>query len=258
MWVDSCSVALGSVRAGIAANIASTAEALRDALSSLVVDDPSAPRNFSVLFSNDRSRAHLLFWGGCVVARSFDPLRIVTSLLDHLGAHLPPPPGLVWIASLAYVHDGRAVLVPSPLKDDLRIIDRQLRQAGYVAVDSPRALVDLTTGELVVADLIGADPDGVARAVAGVVRRRPEPPVVPGRYPIERWVFVDYTGRWGPVSWASATRAAVLQVLGGIERPDEELLATVSRLLTRVPATSMFPGYPASAFDAVVGRSPPA
>lgn len=257
MWVDSCSVDLGGVRAGVAANTAPTADALRQALSPVLIDDPQAPRNFSVLFSANRQRAHLLFWGGCVAARSFDPERIVRSLFDHLGAHLAPPPGLVWVASLPYVRHGRAVLLPAPLKDDLRIVDRQLRAAGYVAVDSPRALVDPRTGELVVADLVRPEPEGVARAVADVTRRRPEPTVAYGRYPIERWVFVDYTGGWGPVSRATATRAAALQILGGIEHPDETLLAELASLFTTVRATSMFPGHTTAALDAVLDRPPP-
>ena len=240
----------------MAANTADVAEHLRRALAPLVIDDPNAPRNFSVLFRTDPKRAHLLYWGGCVAARSFDPDRILRSLCDHLGAHLPPPPGLVWVASLAYVRDGRAVLVPDPLKDDLRIIDRQLRAEGYVAVDSPRSLVDPATGELVVADLVQADPEAISAAAAGAARRRSEPTVAYGRYPVDRWVFIDYTGRWGPLTRAQATRAAGLQILGGIEHPDPPLLDALGRIFTSTRGSSMFPGYPESPFDAVVGRGP--
>ncbi|MGH9281570.1 MAG: hypothetical protein ACRD0S_01400 [Acidimicrobiales bacterium] len=254
--MDSCSVELEGVRAGVVANTAPTAEALRRALAGLAVGDPDAPRNFSVLFSRDRRKAHLLYWGGCVAARSFDPDRILRSLCDHLGAHLPPPPGLVWIASLAYVRDGRAVLVPQPLKDDLRIVDRQLRSAGYVALDSPRSLLDPTTGELVAINLVQPDPEALRAAAEGVVRRRVEPAVPYGRYPVDRWVFIDYTGRWGPLSRADATRAAALQILGGIEHPDEALLAALAELFGATGASAMFPGYSDAPFDAVVGRGP--
>lgn len=257
MWVESCSVDLAGVRAGVAANVPGVAVALRQALSRLVVDDPEAPRNFSVRFSADVKKAHLLFWGGCVAARSFDPNRLLRALFDHLGAHLPPPSGLVWVASLAYVRKGRAVLVPAPLKDDLRIVDRQLRGAGYVAVDSPRSLIDPSTGELVVADMVDPDPDAVARAVEGVAQRRAEPTVPIGRYPLARWVFIDYAGGWGPVSRARATRGAGLQVLAGIEHPDRDLLEAFASLFTTARASSMFPGHPSAAFDAVAGRQPP-
>lgn len=256
MWVDSCAVDLGPVRAGIRTNTGPSAAALHQALRRHAVDDPLAPKNFSVRFSPTATDAHLLFWGGCVAARSFDPDRIVRSLVDHLSAHRPPPEGLVWVASLPYVRDGRAVLMPARFNDDLRIVDRQLRQAGYVAVDSPRSLVDLGTGELVVADLVEPESEALARVVEGIVRRRAEPTVALGRYPIERWVFVDYTGRWGPITRASATRAAVLEILGGIDHPDAGLLARVARVFTGVRATSMFPGHPTAMVDAVLDRPP--
>lgn len=255
--MDSCSVVLGDFRAGIRANRDETATGLRQALATHVVEDPAAPRNFSVLFSRVRDQAHLLFWGGCVAARSFDPDRIIRALLDHLGAHRPPPPGLVWVSSLPFVRDGGAILMPARFNDDLRIVDRQLRQHGYVALDSPRALVDLRSGDLVVSDLMESDPAGLALAVDGVVRRRAEPTVPFGRYPIERWVFVDYTGGWGPIGRASATRAVVLEIVDGIEHPDGELLAAVAELFTAVKPTSMFPGYPTAMLDAVLDRTPP-
>ena len=258
MWVDSCTVDLGSLRAGIRVNTEAGAKAVRRALAAHVVDDPLAPKNFSLRFSPTTSDAHLLFWGGCVAARSFDPHRILRSLVDHLSAHRPPPEELVWISSLPYVRDGRAVLMPSPFKDDLRIVDRQLRTAGYVAVDAPRALVDLVSGELVVTDLVDVDGDALARAADGVVQRRAEPTLAHGRYPIERWVFVDYGGRWGPISRATATRAAVLEILDGIHHPDAELLATVAELFTSIRAASMFPGHSSAMVDAVLDRPPPA
>lgn len=78
-----------------------------------------------------------------------------------------------------------------------------------------------------------------------------------GRYAMERWVFIDYTGRWGPVSRAVASRAAILQILDGIESPDLELLTTVAELFTTVRATSMYPGYTMALVDALLDRPPP-
>ncbi|MGI8686881.1 MAG: hypothetical protein ACR2MO_17630 [Acidimicrobiales bacterium] len=245
------------MRAGIRTNTEASARAVARALRDHAVDDPAAPRNFSVRFSSRRDDAHLLFWGGCVAARSFDPDRILRSLTDHLGAHLPPPPGLVWVTSLPYVRDGRAVLLPSRFKDDLRIVDRQLRAAGYVAVDAPRALLDFGSAELVVPDSLHADPGALGAATAGIHRRRPEPTVGFGRYPIERWVFVDNTGQWGPVSRAAATRAAILDIVDGIDAPGPDLVATVANFFTTVRATSMYPGYTMAMVDAVLDRSPP-
>lgn len=253
MWVDSCSVDLGTVRAGIRTNTTASAAALERAFAPYVVDDDEAPRNFSVRFSTDPKNAHLLFWGGCIAARSFDPARILRALIDHLGAHRRPPEGLVWVSSLAFVAGGRAVLMPSPFDDDLRIADRQLRQAGWVAVDSPRALVDLRSGELVVAPLLDVDARAVAAATAGVARRRVEPTVPYGRYPIERWVFIDYLNKkWGPISRATATRAAILEILDGIDSPDQELLTIVADMFAKVGAKSMYPSHPRATVDAVL------
>lgn len=162
---------LGTVRAGIRTNTAPSAVALARGLQAHAVDDPAAPRNFSARFSPDQRDAHLLFWGGCVAARSFDPDRIVRALVDHLTAHLMPPKGLVWINALGFVREGRAVLMPSSFKDDLRIVDRQIRAGGYVAVDSPRVLVDLASAELVVPDLLETDAGALAKVGARVGRR---------------------------------------------------------------------------------------
>lgn len=256
MWVDSCVVDLGPVRAGIRTNTEASASALLNALRHHVVDDDLAPWNFSVRFSFNTTDSHLLFWGGCVVARSFDPDRIIRSLVDHLSAHRPPPDGLVWVSSLPYVHDSKAVLMPSTFHDDLRNVDRQLRRHGFVAVDIPRALVDLATGELVVTDLVEADPDHLARAVDGVARRRAEPTVAHGRYPLERWVFVDDTSGVA-ISRATATRAAVLKILDGIDHPDAALLTRIADLFTSVRATSMFPSRTTTMVDAVLERPRP-
>lgn len=256
MWVDSCTVDLGRVRAGIRANTRAAAEATAEALASRVVDDPAARRNFSLMLSQSPSRAHLLYWGGCVAARAFDPQRLLRALVDHLAAHLPPPEGLVWISSRAYVVDGHAVLLPSPLDDDLRVSDRELRLEGLVAVDSPRALVDLRTGELVVEDLLGADWSAFDDVVADATKRRAEPTVPFGRYPIERWVFIDYSGKWAPITKATATRAAILEILDGVERPTVALFEQIGAIFDRVVATSMFPDRPKAAKLAAIGWLP--
>lgn len=248
---------LGSVRSGIRTNSHASAAALARALRAHVVDDPAAPRNFSVQYSAEADTAHLLYWGGCVAARSFDPDRIGRALVDHLAAHRTPEPGLVWVSSIPFVHDGRAVLMPSRFNDDLRIVDRQLRAAGYVGVDAPRALVDLASAEVVVPDLPEVDAAALAEAGAGAPRRRVEPTVPPGRYPIDRWVFLSYQGAWGPISRATAVRAAVLEIVDGIERPDRALLATLGELFGRVRASSMFPGHTMAMVDAVADRPPP-
>ncbi|HET7486624.1 MAG TPA: hypothetical protein VFJ85_01750 [Acidimicrobiales bacterium] len=255
--MDSCTVDLGHVRAGIRANTEGAAAALRRALAPIEVDDPLAPKNFSLAFSRNPTDAHLLFWGGCVAARSFDPDRVVRSLVDHLSAHRPPPEGLVWVTSIPFVGPaGTAVLMPDRYNDDLRIVDRRLRQEGWVPVDAPRALVDLATGELVVADLVEYDREALAAVSEGALRRRAEATVPRGRYPIERWVFVDYTGGWGPIGRGLATRAAVLEIVEGIDHPDVEVVETVSALFTKVAARSMYPGHRSAMVDAVLDRTP--
>ena len=257
MWVDSCTLDLGAARAAVRTTSKNLSDAIRSAFAHLAVDDPNAPNNFSVAFSRTTTDAHLLFWGGCVAARSFDPHRILRSLVDHLTAHRPPPPGTVWVNALGFVKDGRAVLMPGVFNDDLRVVDRQLRAEGWVAVDGPRALVDLATAELVVTDLIEPDSDALAKAVEGVPQRRAEPTVPHGRYPIDRWVFVDYTGRWGPIGRANATRAAILEIQFGIEHPDPALVGTIASLFATVRAESMFPGYPNATLDSLLDRHPP-
>src|SRR5581483_9965059 len=121
-------------------------------------------------------------------------------------------------------------------------------------VDSPRALVDLARAELVVDEPLDTDDRALPLVVSGAARRRIEPTVEPGRYPIERWVFLSQLAQWGDLSRATATRVGVLDVVDGITRLDEGVIRTMAALFTKVRATSMFPTYPGAVVDALVGR----
>jgi hypothetical protein len=254
VWVDPFTLDFDGLRIGVRSNRAETRDALRVAFGRYVVGDPEAKPNFSVRVTADPKRAHLLHWGGCVVTRSFDADRVVRSLLQHIEVHLDPPDGTIAVRSLPYVGPHGAILLPAPLDDDLRMRDRRLRDAGYVALDSPRSFVDPVTAELVVTDRLELDRAALAEATDGLPRRRHEPTIEVGRYPIERWMFVDYTGLHGPLSRAGAGRAVAMQLLTDNKNVTAEKLELFAGIFTRARGFAMELGYRGSIVRSVTSQ----
>lgn len=167
-------------------------DALQAALQAHVVEDPDAPPNFSVKFASTSSEFHILYRGECPEVRTLDPSRLFTALRLHLDGVAPLQQGLVRFQARAVVRDGRATLLPSAARESLMAIDRRLRRAGLLAVDAPSVTIDLESTELVIEPSLQLESAPLAELAARLPEpRRTERHVGPGRYPIDRWVFLD-------------------------------------------------------------------
>ncbi len=177
-----------------------------------------------------------------MVATSPDATRVVTALARYVSGHAAPPPGLVPVQAVAVVKNGRATLVPTLLDEHLQALSRQLDRRGQRVLDVQTLHLDLERHEVVVGML--ADIDGNALAAAASLApspRRADPPVPDGRYPIERWMLMEFWDRPGPYSRGTATRRAALVVRGGPRTAGPRALDRLAELFTTVPAEGIDP-----------------
>lgn len=188
----------------------SITEPLRRLLGDHVVDtDPaSVGAHFSAYVPGDLAEVNRLYHGFCPMTRSVDPARVLRSLVGHAAMALPPLEGTVAVYARAAIIDGeRAVMLPHVLDPAIQGYDARLRARGVVLTDAPTLDLDLERGEVNVRDHLGLGP-AIDDLVASLPSRRREPPPAEGRYPIDRWWFVNYLGEPGPATKAQAVRRA--------------------------------------------------
>jgi hypothetical protein len=252
VWADHFTVDVGRVRVGVRADRAELGELLRAALGPLVVDDADSTPNYAVRFGESSRDFHVLYWGGCMQARSVDPRRVLRALLLHLGAHAHVPDGLLRAHVAVGVRDGRAVLAPPIHPNELAATVRRLQDRGVTMLDAPFADLDLARREVVVADRFAYDERALDELVAALPPPRRDDPGLPaGRYPIDRWLFFDREGRGvQPISRAAATVAAASAVRRGNL---DDLLGRLAALTDRVPSFAVRPTTVAETVEAVAG-----
>ena len=172
-----------------------------------VVDDPDARPNFSLRIADSSRDLHLLYRGNCLEVRTPDPRRAVSALLTHLDAHRSGPPGTIRVHGSVIVRDGRAMLIPRLLGEELPRSARQLREAGVRVLDTSATDLDLRSGEVVVREPLDVDRAALDALAATAPRRADDMWVEPGRYPLVRWMFVDFwhEGTNGSHSFSRAT-----------------------------------------------------
>lgn len=186
--------------------------------------------------------------------RSSDPNRVINALLQSLDTHAGPAPGLARVHGTAVIRDGRAMLVPNRLREQFQNLDRRLRARGVLVVDAPLANLDLKTAEVVIQQQMTVDRAPLDEALAGVPCRRRVPAVKPGRYPLVRWLFVDFwregVGGEPSFSRATAVRRASLTTVDEI-RPGKPPLEELGRLFESVEAVGVDPQSPGELLDLV-------
>ena len=184
----------------------------------------------------------MLYRGGCPAVVSPDPERVITGLLRHVDAHAPTPPGLLAVQAVALVREGRVLLVPTLIEDDLRDHNRQLGLDGIQLLDSHTIYLDPERGELVVQTSLDVDRSALEAAIADApAARRLDPPVPDGRYPIEHWLMMDLWHEPAAFSRVTATRRAALVLRGGLGKAGEGTLGRLAALFSSVPATGIDP-----------------
>ena len=264
VWAATSTFRIGPVHVGVRSSSEEVDLLLRELLADHVADVAGAPANYSVIAAppsadrGARRRVHQLFRSSHAVARHRGGAAVVRALLNHLSAHAAPvDEGLLAMRAVALVsRDGRAVLAPAALMDDLAHVEPRLRRQGLRMVDAQVALVDPTSAELVVPrPSLTLDPAGLDRLAEWEMGEPPEESVAPGRYPLLAWAL--FAGEpFGPMSparartWAypATVRTEGIGVRGTLDRLDQLLNVTKAHsVASALPALATHLGRLASA-----------
>jgi hypothetical protein len=167
-------------------------------LSAHVVDEAEIAPNYSFQLGM-RSTAgpgaalSLVFRQCRSVVRTRSAARAFTCLLRYLYERTDPyAGGVVPVDTLALFRGGTVVLAPISLRLQVRKLQRQLEDEGFVVIDAPCAKLDAATGELVVLEPpLEVDHD----AVDAMIRLAGQDPAAArvgppeGSYPVTGWLF---------------------------------------------------------------------
>lgn len=229
---------MGDYHFGIRASTPELLQALRELFAAHLVEDDSAPSNYSLQLpaGNDFG---FLYRSSLADVRTRSSRRLVEALLSHLGFFADEAAGgLVAVDAMPLVSVAGASLVPWELRPSLANIERSLNRAGYAVADERYALLDPARRELVVGrPLSGLDSNALARAGAlGPTTRRPEDTVAPGRYPLRGWVFA---GAEDAVAPADAVALAARLSRNSMAIGAQQALDGLVTVLQATPATGM-------------------
>lgn len=108
--------------------------------------DPDAPANYSVRVSDDPKVLHLLYWGGCLVARCRTQDDLIAAIDAHLGGHGPASAGAGRLSGLVLRRGGDAIVLAQVDQSYGAKLEGRLRQDG-VAVDV-RPWIDVDVADL--------------------------------------------------------------------------------------------------------------
>lgn len=104
-------VEVDGLRIGIRAQDERQQRWLRELLQDFVVDDPGVVPNYSVRVSDDPGALHLLYWGGCLVARCRTEPELIDAIAAQLGGHGVPETGTVRLDGVALRNQSDAVVL---------------------------------------------------------------------------------------------------------------------------------------------------
>jgi peroxiredoxin len=218
-WDGTRAYALGEYHVGIRYDDDTTAEVLDRLFAGARVKDRRVPDNYSVALGGTKttkgagaSRSlKLLVHGSRQLVRSRSGGRVLQALLQYLSADLDADDSkLVRVHATAMVRDGDAVLVPAGLVDHVKQLQPRLAKIGASIVDTPRTLLDVPAGELVVPEpTVPHDASVIAELDAGVKLGNELPWVRPGRYPLRAWLLVRSPDQIGPMTPGVAVTSAV-------------------------------------------------
>lgn len=128
-----------------------------------MVEDPEVPPNYSVRVSDDPKVLHLLYWGGCLVARCRTEDQLIAAIDAHLAGHGPVPDGAVRFSGLALRRGSAAVLLTHVDQQFGAKLGGRLRGDGVSVDVRPWIDVLAETLELLPPGSVGLSAPGVAR-----------------------------------------------------------------------------------------------
>jgi len=218
-WRGTRAYAFGELHVGLRYDEPETAEILDQLFSGARVNDRRVPDNYSIALGGTpptkgagASRSlKLLVHGSTQLVRSRSGGRVLNALLQFLSADLTPADeSLTRVSATAVVRDGSALLLPAGLMNFVKQLQPRLAKAGMGLVDTPRALVDIAAGELVVPEPTVAFDASVIAALDDGVKLGSELPFVrSGRYPLRMWFLTRSPEHVGELSAAVAVTAAL-------------------------------------------------
>jgi len=170
---------------------------IRRALKARVVtlDGVEAPPNFSMRIEPEERGAnrprplHQLFRSSNLIVRSRSPERVVRALMTRLAAFEADDTRLRAF-SFVVVRDGEAIVLPSVVVNQIKVLQSRLNRAGYQVADGDHVTIDPGTAEVVIDEpslpVDWAALDGLDEGV----RPGSELPAAPvGRYRLRAWGF---------------------------------------------------------------------
>lgn len=152
-------VQVGDLRIGVRAQDQESQVWLTALLAPLVVDDQDVSANYSLRRSNDPRALHLLYWGGCLVARSRTEDELVRALDAHLGGHTPPPPTAVRLDAIALRRGDDVVVLTHVDPTFVAKVLGRLRDPEVHVEVRPWVDVDAETMQMTARPTVGLCPD---------------------------------------------------------------------------------------------------
>lgn len=198
MWAASDTYNVGGRRVRVRAGSLEAATAVRRTLvPHPAVDDRHAPYDLSVRLEppalGRNEHFHLLYAGGCLAARSRDPMRILRVLRAHAEAGLAEEDERhLHIRGIALAGTRGAALLPVDLRVEILALERRLAAAGLRVIDAPHATFDLHSGELLVLERPDVPGDVVRDLTLNV--GDDDGPAPPGRHQLRGWMVDGLRG----------------------------------------------------------------
>ncbi len=240
-WAPTRAYRIGPHLMGIRANTGDIDELLRAALADHVVEDVKPPyANYSIRIERPAERTvsqqlHLLYEGGCLIARSRHALDVIGALLHHLGARAPQPvPGpRVWCTPLRR-RDGSAVLASVVIRRQAARHSSRLRSRGLELLHAPAVRFDPGTSEAVVptpALTVANDALHTLSVLSGDRGASVSHLFAEQRLPLRSWVFMSAAGAFEKLNRSDALPLAV-RALVDEEEPTPATLRVLAQVLT--------------------------
>jgi len=217
-------------------NTPEVTDLLRRALRAHVVDEPDIAPNYSFQLGTPSPRGpgaplNFVFRQCLSVLRTRSATRAFACLVRYLYERADDyADGLVPIDVMPLYRDGAVILVPMGLHLQLKKMQRQLEDEGFLVVDMPCAKLDPASGHLVVREPpVQVDPDAVD-ALVRLAGQDPAVGVIPpaGAYPVIGWLFL------GKAAEARGTLDRLYELSQLVRSPDRVGAQTVLDTLAKV------------------------
>jgi hypothetical protein len=195
---------------------------------------PHANYSIRIRRTGDRTigeSVHLLYHGGCLIARSRDPLDVLVALMRELTIHDMARRHRVIVRCVVLSRsNGDALLLSAAARRPALQQARRLRDGGLEVVATPAVVLDSQTLEAVVPAPSFAVETEALMSVCDECSSQIDSLMVENRYPIHGWVFLSLPGILTQARKASALVKAV-SALWNEPSTEDEGIQTLAEVL---------------------------